>query len=134
MAGSLIVIGFGGFGLTGLAHGFAGVVPHGIGIGIGIGGGIGIGCGMGMGIGMGIGMGMGMGIGIGIGGAHGFEGVGVHPGLGAMLLDLVLPAFGGERGGQGGVNIPPQGGAMGMGGGGIGRGGGGGSIIMLQGG
>ena len=122
MAGSLIVIGFGGFGLTGLAHGFAGVVPHGIGIG----------CGMGMGIGMGIGMGMG--IGIGIGGAHGFEGVGVHPGLGAMLLDLVLPAFGGERGGQGGVNIPPQGGAMGMGGGGIGTGGGGGSIIMLQGG
>ena len=85
-----------------------------------------------MGIGMGIGIGIGCGI--GIGGAHGFESVGVHPGLGAMLLDLVLPAFGGERGGQGGVNIPPQGGAMGMGGGGIGRGGGGGSIIMLQGG
>lgn len=128
MAGSLIVIGFGGFGLTGLAHGFAGVIPHGIGIGIGIGGGIGIGCGMG------IGMGMGMGIGIGIGGAHGFEAVGVHPGLGAVLLDLVLPAFRGERGGQGGVNIPPQGGAMGMGGGSIETGGGGGSIIMLQGG
>ena len=126
MAGSLIVIGFGGFGLTGLAQGFAGVVPHsiGIGIGIGIGGGIGIGWGIGIGRGMDI----------GIGGGHGLEGVGVHPGLGAMLLDLVLPAFGGERGGHRGVNIPPQGGAMGIGGGGIGTGGGGGSIIMLQGG
>lgn len=113
MAGSLIVIGFGGSGLTGLAHGFAGGGPHGIGIGIG---------------GIGIGIGTGIGIGIGIGGAHGFVGVGVHPGLGAVLLDLVLPAFGGVRGGQG--DMTPQG--IGIGGGGIGTGGGAGSVIMLH--
>jgi len=61
MAGSLIVIGLGGSGLGGLAHGFAGVVPQGMGIGIG---GIGIGA-----------IGIDIGMGIGIGGAQGFVGV-----------------------------------------------------------
>lgn len=112
--------------MGGLAHGFAGVVPQGTGIGIG---GIGIG-----GIGIGA-IGIGIGMGIGIGGAQGFVGVGAQ-GLGALLLALVLPAFGGDRGGQGGCNRLPQGGAngIGIGGGGIGTGGGGGSIIMLHGG
>lgn len=113
----MIVIGLGGGGLSGgLAHGLAG--PHGIGIGIGIGiGGIGIG----------------MGIGMGIGGAHRFKAVGAH-GLGAVLLDLVLPDFGGDGGGQGGLSGPPQSGGNGIGGGGIGIGGGAGSVIMLHGG
>lgn len=124
MAGSLIVIGFGGSGFGGgFPHGFAG--PQGIGIGIGIGG-TGTG-GIGMGIGIGIGMGM------GIGGAQGFVGVGEH-GFGAVLLDLLLPAFGGDRGGHGGLNSPPQGGVNGIGGGGIGTGGGAGRVIMLHGG
>jgi len=65
--------------------------------------------------------------------------------LGAVLLDLVLPAFGGERGGQElkGVGVHGIGMGIGMGigirigigiGGGGGGGGGGGSIITLHGG
>lgn len=119
MAGSLINIGLGGGGVTGL-QGLAGGSPQGIGMGIG-------GAGIGMGIGIGIGIGMGMGMGIGIGGVHPGVGTGAH-GLGAVLLDLVFPAFGGERGGQGLKGDGMQG--IGIGGG-IGGGGGGGSIIML---
>jgi len=122
MAGSLIVIGFGGSGLGGgLAHGLTG--PQGIGIG---GKGIGGGC-----IGMGMGMGMGMGIGMGIGGPHGLAGDG-RQGFGAVLLDLLLPDFGGDGGGHGGLNGTPQRGENGIGGGGIGTGGGAGSVIMLH--
>ena len=118
MAGSLIVIGFGGSGLGGgLAHGLAG--PQGIGIG---GKGIGGGC---------IGMGMGMGMGMGIGGAQGLTGDGMQ-GLGAVLFDLLLPDFGGDGGGHGGLNGTPQRGGNGIGGGGIGTGGGAGSVIMLH--
>ena len=119
MAGSLISIGLGGGGLTGLAHGFAGVVPQGIGIcGIGIGGGMG---------------GKGIGIGMGIGGMHPGVGTGEH-GLGAELLDLVLPALGGEGGRQGLKGVGTQGMGIGIGIGGGGGGGGGGSIITLHGG
>lgn len=132
MAGSLISIGLGGGGLVGLTHGFAGGGPQGIGMGIG-------GTGIGIGMGIGIGIGMGMGMGMGICGTHPGVGTGAH-GLGAVLLDLVLPAFGGERGGQALKGVGVQGMGMGMGigigigiGGG-GGGGGGGSIITLHGG
>lgn len=115
MAGSLINIGLGGGGVTGL-QGLAGGSPQGIGMGIG-----------GAGIGTGIGIGIGIGMGIGIGGVHPGVGTGAH-GLGAVLLDLIFPAFGGEGGGQGLKGDGMQG--IGIGGG-IGGGGGGGSIIML---
>ena len=122
MAGSLISIGLSGGGLTGLAHGFTGV-PHGIGIGMGTGIGIG-----------GIG-GMGTGMGIGNCGMHPGVGTGAH-GLGAVLLDLDFPAFGGEGGRQllKGVGKHGKGTGGGGKGGGGGGGGGGGSIIMLLGG
>ena len=116
--------------MVGLTHGFAGGSPQGIGIGI---------CGIGIGIcGMGIGgTGMGIGMGIGICGTHPGVGTGAH-GLGAVLLDLVLPAFGGESGGQGlkGVGLHGMGIGIGrgIGIGGGGGGGGGGSIITLHGG
>ena len=88
MAGSLINIGLGGGGVTGL-QGLAGGSPQGIGMGIG-------GAGIGMGIGIGIGIGMGMGMGIGIGGVHPGVGTGAH-GLGAVLLDLVFPTKSGKN-------------------------------------
>ena len=127
MAGSLISIGLGGRGLVGLTHGFAGGGPQGIGMGI---------CGIGIGgTGKGIGMG-GTGWGMGICGTHPGVGTGAH-GFGAVLLDLVLPAFGGESGGQAlkGVGVHGMGIGNGIGIGiGIGGGGGGGSIITLHGG
>lgn len=126
MAGSLISIGLGGGGLVGLTHGFAGGGPHGIGIGMGI-------CGIGI---CGIGIG-GTAMGMGNCGTHPGVGTGAH-GLGAVLLDLVLPAFGGERGGQElkGVWLHGRGIGIcrGIGIGGGGGGGGGGSIITLHGG
>lgn len=127
MAGSLISIGLGGGGLVGLTHGFAGGGPQGIGTGMGIICGIGI-CGIGIG---------GTAMGMGICGTHPGVGTGAH-GLGAVLLDLVLPAFGGERGGQElkGVGLHGRGIGIckGIGIGGGGGGGGGGSIITLHGG